>query len=171
MWCILWGEVVSIGLSGGISEAAIAAKELIPMLLAVFTWGPAHRGARFCCYTDNQAVMTVVNTRQAQDPHLVHLVQCLFFFEAHMQLQVVAMHILGRENSLADDLSRNRLHSFVMQAPLTMPLPSLPLMAMDLLSDPAMDWASESWISSAKLLCLRYAASTRRTYDSALRRY
>ena len=133
--------------SGGISEAAIAVKELIPILLAVVTWGPTHRGARFCCYTDNQAAVTVVNTRQAQDPHLLHLVQCL------MQLQVVAMHIPGRENSLADDISRNRLHSFFMQAPLMMPLPSpLPLMAMDLLSDPTMDWASENWIQLFKTI-------------------
>ena len=139
--------------SGGISEAAIAVKELISILLAVVTWGPAHRGARFFCYTDNPAVVTVVNTRQARDPHLLHLVRCLFFLEAHMQLQVVAMHIPGRENSMADDLSRNRLHSFFMQAPLMMPLPSpLPLMAMDLLSNPTMDWASESWIQLFKTI-------------------
>ena len=97
----------------------------------------------------------VVNTRQARDPHLLHLVRCLFFFEAHMQLQVVAMHIpgIGRIPCMADDLFRNRLHSFFMQAPLMMVLPSpLPLMAMDLLSDPTMDWASESWIQLFKTI-------------------
>ena len=69
--------MVSIGVAEGHVRACIAVKKLILILLAVVKWGPVHRGARFCYNTDNQAVVTVVNTRQAQDPILLHLVRCL----------------------------------------------------------------------------------------------
>ena len=51
-------------------------------------------------------------------------------------------------NTLADDLSRDCVSSFLLQAPNmpTRPAP-LPLMATDLLLDPAMDWSSLTWIS------------------------
>ena len=128
-------------------DLSIAVKELIPIVLAVVTWGPAHRGARFCCYSDNEAAVVVVNSKNARDAHLLHLARCLCLFEAHLQLHVVARHLRGRDNCLADDLSRNRLHSFFSQDPLMMPIPSpLPLLAIDLLADPSVDWASESWI-------------------------
>ena len=129
------------------ADWSIAAKELIPIVLAVVAWGPAYRGARFYCYFDNEVAVTVVNSRNAHDAHLLHLIRCLCLFEAHLQLYVVARHVRGRDNSLADDLSRNKLHSFFSQVPQMMPLPSpLPLLVVDLLADLAVDWASESWI-------------------------
>ena len=55
----------------------------------------------------------------------------------------------GCTNKLADDLSRNHVASFLSQAPHTcmprLPTP-LPLMALDLLMQPDMDWSSPAWI-------------------------
>ena len=49
---------------------------------------------------------------------------CSCLFEAHLQLHVIARHVRGRDKSLADDLSRNRLQSFFFQDPRMMPQPS-----------------------------------------------
>ena len=126
-------------------QADIAVKELVPIILAVVTWGPLFRGAHFLCYCDNQAVVAVVNSRDTRHPHLLHLLRCLFLFEARLQLQISATYIAGRDNVLADDLSRNKLFSFFSQTPDMMPHPSpLPLMAQDLLFNPDLDWASGS---------------------------
>lgn len=65
-------------------DCDIAVKEMIPIVLAVVAWGPQGRGSRFRCYSDNQAVVAVVESRQARDKHLLHLVHCLCFFEAHL---------------------------------------------------------------------------------------
>ena len=46
----------------------------------------------------------------------MHLLRCLFFFEAWFSFELVASYLPGRENVLADDLSRNRLTAFLSKA-------------------------------------------------------
>ena len=53
----------------------------------------------------------------------MHLLRCLFL-EAHFQFEVVAAYLPGIHNSLADDLSRNRLLSFRSKVPSADPLPA-----------------------------------------------
>ena len=50
-------------------------------------------------------------------------------------------------NTLADELSRNNITSFFSQAPYMHKAPTpLPLMALDLLLDPKLDWTLPSWM-------------------------
>ena len=53
---------------------------------------------------DNEAVVTVINSRYSSDKYLVQMFRCLFFIEAQHQCQVEAIHIPGRSNELADHL-------------------------------------------------------------------
>ena len=126
---------------------SIAFKELLPIVLAISAWGPMWRGYLVQCRCDNEAVVHILASRYAKCNDLMHLLRCLFFFEAYYQLHVTAVHVPGILNTLADDLSRDRVSSFLLQAPNmpTHPAP-LPLMATDLLLDPAMDWSSSTWI-------------------------
>ena len=39
----------------------------------------------------------------------MHLLRCLSFFETKFGFRVVAKHVPGTQNSLADDLSRDKL--------------------------------------------------------------
>ena len=73
---------------------------------------------------------------------MMHLIRCLFFLEAHFQLEVVAAYLPGIHNSLATDLSRNRLLSFRSKLPAPMPL-HLP----DLL-DTSQDGTPPAWTQS-----------------------
>ena len=125
----------------------ITFKELLPIVLAVTTWGSRWRGMHVHCRCDNEAVVHVMNSRRARNHALMHLLRCLFYFEAHYNLHLSASHISGTLNLLADDLSRNHLSSFFLQAPYMarMPVP-LPLFAMDLLLDQDLDWSSPAWI-------------------------
>ena len=58
----------------------IAAKELIPIVIATAIWGSrwSHQQVNFL--SDNMAVVAALSSCSAQDPpHLSHLLRCLFF--------------------------------------------------------------------------------------------
>ena len=126
----------------------IAFKELLPIVLSVMTWGHKWRGFSLHCSCDNEAVVHVVASRYSGNSSIMHLLRCLFFFEAHYDMHISASHISGHTNTLADNLSRNRLRSFFLQAPHMSPRPTpLPLMGLDLLLNTDAIWSSPAWIN------------------------
>ena len=129
------------------SPKQIATKELIPILIAAVVWGHTWTGVQVLSLCDNEAVVTVINSRSSREPDLMQLLRCLFFLEAHFQFYLIARHLPGVANSLADDLSRNRLPSFRRHHPNADPLPSpIPSSTMQWLLHPKLDWTSEAWI-------------------------
>ena len=50
--------------------------------------------------------------------HLMHLIRLLVFFASYHNFWFFAFHIEGKQNTAADALSRNNLHTFFLQAPL-----------------------------------------------------
>ena len=129
-----------------LSQKSIAAKELIPIVVACAVWGLTWEGQVVRCRSDNQAVVAVIQTRYSRDDDLMHLLRSLFFFEAVFGCQIIVTYIPGAHNSLADDLSRDKLCSFVSKVPgaETEPTP-LPGVLIHLLQAPQLDWTSESW--------------------------
>ena len=61
---------------------------------------------------DNEAVITALDTKSCKDTSLMHMLRCLFFFQAHYFFSYTARHIPGIDNTLADALSRNNAVSF-----------------------------------------------------------
>ena len=61
----------------------IAAKELVPIIMAAVLWGQKWKGNRVVARCDNTAVVTVLNSRYAKDVVLMRMLSCLFFVEAH----------------------------------------------------------------------------------------
>ena len=66
---------------------------------------------------DNSAVVSVLHSRTSREEDVMHLLRCLHFYEAYYECTIVAEHIPGVENGLADDLSRNRLLFFLQKVP------------------------------------------------------
>ena len=127
-------------------ELSIAAKELLPILIACAVWGPRWAKRRVHCLCDNEAVVAVLKSRTSKHPHLMHLLRCLFFFEACYDLEISCTHILGRENDLADDLSRNRMSAFMSKVPEAASQPTpVPTPLLNLLLDTSIDWLSPRW--------------------------
>ena len=75
----------------------------------------------------------------------MHLLRCLHFFEAHYRFHLVSEHIRGVDNDLADDLSRNRLASFVQKSGLQTFPTIIPSELLDMLMGSRPDWTSQSW--------------------------
>ena len=103
-------------------------------------------GKIVCCRCDNQAVVQVIASRYSRERDLMHLLRCLFFFEAHYDFSVVAEHVPGVDNVLADDLSRNRLDTYLLQVPNASKSPvPLPPDLLDLLLDTRAQCISPNW--------------------------
>ena len=94
------------------SEASIAAKEMLPILVAAAVWGRQWVGSTVLCNSDNEAVVAVLQSGSAKDKKLAHMLRCLFFLEAKFQFTIVAAHIPGAINVRADALSRNHIDVF-----------------------------------------------------------
>ena len=133
----------------------IAFKELFAGLLAFAVWGERWRRKRVQWYCDNQAAVIAVMNRSCRDRSLMHLVRCLFFLEAWYEFELTASYLPGVENSLADDLSRNRLSRFLSQAntpdaaPASVP-PGLPDLLLDI-----QGWISPTWTRRFSSIVIR----------------
>ena len=125
----------------------IATQELLPVVMAAAVWGRQWSGLCIQCQSDNQAVVSVLTSRSCRDKDLMHLLRCLFFFEAEFQFSMVATYIPGKVNVLADSLSRDDASSFLQQVrqdvnlkPTAIPTPLLQLLAVQ-----RPDWTSSTW--------------------------
>ena len=65
---------------------------------------------------DNKLAVHKVCGRSCCDHDMMHLICCLFFLEAWFDFELVAAHLPGRQNMLADDLSRNHRSAFLSNA-------------------------------------------------------
>ena len=76
---------------------------------------------------------------------MMNLIRCLFFVEAWFGFELAAAHLPGRDNTLADDICRNRMSAFPSKAqrPEEVPTP-IPLELPELLFDKE-GWTSRRW--------------------------
>ena len=98
-------------------------------------------------YCDNQTVVAVMNSRSSRDRHLMHLLRCLFFYEACRQFKLRCSHIPGSDNGRADDLSRDNLSAFFLKVPTAnKSAAAIPAALPNLLLSTEVDWISPAWI-------------------------
>ena len=126
----------------------IAAKEMVPVVLAVAVWGPGWRSSTVQAFSDNMAVVCALSSGLARDPLLMHLLRCLHFFTAHFRIAIRARHIAGVRNTAADALSRDKSDVFFSCLPQAPPMPvRVPQALLDMLVHDQPDWTSSSWRS------------------------
>ena len=110
-------------------------------------WGEHWKGRTVCCQCDNQAVVAALNSRSRRENHIMHMLRCLFFIEAHFQCNLQAQYINTQDKNIADDLSRNNMLSFHSKMSQADPNPTRILPSLiPLLFDPLMDWVSPTWM-------------------------
>ena len=126
----------------------ITIKELLPIVIAVATWGTQWKGSSVRCRCDNAAVVAIINSGTSKDERAMHLMRCMFFFLAKFRMTLFGEHIPGKHNQAADALSRNDHLSFLSQVPMASPQPSRirhELLQALVVQQP--DWTSQSWTS------------------------
>ena len=133
------------------SSINIAAKEMVPVVVAAALWGRHWRGQTILFKSDNTATVTAICSGSARDPSIRHLLRCLFFFAASWQFHYTAAHIPGIVNSAADAISRNKAHLLAELVPSANPSPSIvPFSLQDIIFHTDASWTSTRWRNSFK---------------------
>ena len=97
-WCqVPWGEWP------GFASASIAAKELLPIIVAMAIWGLWWKGSVVMCHCD-EVVVASIKGGYCRDPGMAHILRCLFYLEARFDILLTATHVAGVENKAADTI-------------------------------------------------------------------
>ena len=113
-WHARWFQYPWTEVSTGWS---IAVKEMVPVMWGCFVWDSEWKRGVVQWSCDNLTVVEVINRGCSKDEHLAHLLRCIHFADAKYNFMLVARHVQGVANDKADDLSRNRLSSFLSKVP------------------------------------------------------
>ena len=119
----------------------IAVMELVPIVAASAMWGACWTGCTVQFHCDNMAIVRVIAAGRAKFPPINRLLRCLFFFSAHFNFNIMAVHIRGTLNEVAD--ARNLSFTPNPQVnphPLTLP-PDLKA----ILLERSLQWSSQRW--------------------------
>ena len=127
-------------------DTNIAAKELVPIVIAAALWGDKWRRSCVCFKCDNMAVVEILRSRTARDPLLMHLLRCVVFYAAVFGFQLIANHVPGVMNTAADAISRNNTDLFLTLVP-QIPQVIIPKPVLDLLVTKRPNWGSQEWTS------------------------
>ena len=131
------------------SASSIAAKELLPIIVASRLWGKRWSGNHVCFYCDNEAVVTVITKRRAKERLLSDLLRCLLFYAATFHFDFSATHISGASNTVADAISRNHLIIVSSLYPQASQVPVPAALTQFLWALP--EWGSPSWMEQFNL--------------------
>ena len=124
----------------------ITTMEQFPIVVGCAVWGHAWKGKTIRCLCDNAAVVAILRSGSAKYLVTMHMVRCLFFFTAVNQLVLAPMHLPGRDNAVADHLSRNAFQSFLQLVPKAEQQPTvLPEPLMQALVVHRSDCTSQAW--------------------------
>ena len=104
----------------------IAILEFYPIVLSLLLWGDKIRDKCLTIFTDNEALVHVINKSTCKDTTLMIFVRKLVLVCLRQNILFKAKHISGFKNSLADALSRLQIPRFKRLAPAYMdPMPTV----------------------------------------------
>ena len=95
----------------------IAMLEFYPIVLSLFLWGDHIRDKCVTFFTDNEALVHVINKNTCKDKSLMTFVRQLVLVCFKHNILFRAKHIAGFRNTLADALSRFQIQRFKKLAP------------------------------------------------------
>ena len=106
------------------NNTPIHTKELLPIILAIATWGPYWHSSLIQVHCDNMAVVNIIASNSSRDKLIMHLLRALHFICAFYSIQLSVKHIPGTDNTIADAISRNLLQVFFNHEPEASPIPT-----------------------------------------------
>ena len=87
------------------------------MVVAAHVWGSLWSNKHILFRSDNQAVVFVLNARTSHDPPMMHLLRSLLTAAVRFNFTFVAEYLPGKQNLIADALSRFHWQDFRHLAP------------------------------------------------------
>jgi hypothetical protein len=101
-------------------------KELYCVVMAAACFGPRWKGHAVTILCDNTGAVDTIHSRSTRQPDMLQLIRLLIHIEVEFDMQILAKHIPGKQNTIADMISRNRVASArelhpLQQQPLALP--------------------------------------------------
>jgi len=125
------------------------AKELLPIIFSCVVWGPLLTRRHVEFYCDNLSLVEAINKGSSKDLMVMHLLRCLWFFQALFDISIHVSHIPGVQNCAADMLSRNQVPKFLQLYPQSSPAPtSIPPSLIQIVSPRQLDWTSPEFLQA-----------------------
>lgn len=91
--------------------------EFFPVVLSIIIFGDRLKNRKLIVRSDNTAVVAILNSHTSKSQRVMSLVRVFVLRCLHLNLIVKGMHVCGRNNQIADALSRSQWSSFRRLAP------------------------------------------------------
>ena len=122
-------QIYAIPLVRGYNHFRIVQLEMLNVLVAIRVWANQWRGKTIVIACDSQAVVSVINTGKTKDVVLGAIARNIAMEVAIADINLRLIHILGKNNTVADGLSRfytsdlhkNKIKSLLPQATWVVP--------------------------------------------------
>ena len=96
---------------------SIEYKELFPIVMAAYLWGPQWACKRVNFLSDNRSVVDILRSGTSRAPTIMSLFRYLSLLAAHHSFKFTASPVRGKSNPIADSLSRFQFQRFRCLAP------------------------------------------------------
>ena len=122
---------------------SITFKEMLPIVWALAIWGVYWKDSAVTVYCDNTGAVAAVNSGYSKIPRIMHLIRARF------RVDLIAIHVPGVLNHLADAISRDNVSFVVSQVPAASQAQyRLHPTMVSLLMDQHLDWLTPTWRES-----------------------
>jgi hypothetical protein len=81
-------------------------QELYAIVVASYIWAPLWAQKQIVFYCDNQAVVSIINSKHSKSPRIMDLVHALTIQTLKYNFYFRAFHVPGHYNDIADAISR-----------------------------------------------------------------
>ena len=92
-------------------------QELYAIVVACYIWASVWAQKRIIFYCDNQAVVSIINSKRSKSPRIMDLVRALTLKTMKYNFYFKAVHVPGHSNDIADSISRFQQTRFRRLAP------------------------------------------------------
>ena len=99
-------------------QQSMALCELYPIVMACVLWGSQWSQKRILFHCDNMATVQIITKGRSKVPSIMKLMRRLTYHCAIHNFVILAQHIPGKQNLIADALSRFQMTTFRKLAPL-----------------------------------------------------
>lgn len=91
--------------------------EFVPVLIGTCIWGCQLKNKKIVFYIDNNALVQIVNTQTSKSKSVMALMRPFVLFAMQHNIIFRAKHIAGKNNEIADSISRQQWERFRRLAP------------------------------------------------------